>query len=439
LREYISPNWHAVLIHAPLGLLSVGILIEILSFLWRRSSARSAGRWMILLGAITCVPALTTGIYAYRDALAPTTSVKDVEFDDTWPQMLESTLVDRTSGKEGDKLKTVTVQEFLASAPGKALYYHLLYNCIGVGAIFVSVLTFIGSSDLYRRRLYLPLLLILLVGEGLVIFGSHFGGLAVYEHAVAVKPSTPTVAMKATSNEILKAVLPPAQLHVMLSGWVVAMALIALALSIRAVSELRPIAADEDWYEGQPTRDPLTPGTTTLRTGDRTFATAVNQVNVETVPMESSLTDAPDAPLDRGRSSVVVVTTPSAPLAIVPTQTSRYWLLATLFAVMTFITGLWLINTWNWPALRDTLRGQNRNMYHSILGCSLIALTLLLALVTRIARRSKGLISALSLLLFLVVGLQIWVGVLLMFDGPKAGEKGQPKTLLTPFKLHVPK
>jgi hypothetical protein len=154
LREYISPNWHAVLVHAPLGLLSMGIIIELLSFLWRRSSARSAGRWMILLGAITCVPALTTGIYAYHDAIAPTTSVNDVSFSDTWPDLQEGTLIDRTSGQAGDKLKTITVKEFLASEPGKALWFHLLYNCIGVGAIFLAVLTFIGSSDVYRRRLY---------------------------------------------------------------------------------------------------------------------------------------------------------------------------------------------------------------------------------------------------------------------------------------------
>jgi hypothetical protein len=272
-----------------------------------------------------------------------------------------------------------------------------------------------------------------------VIFGSHFGGIAVYEHAVAVKPATPVVKMKATTNELIKAIVPPAQVHVMLSGWVVAMALIALALSIRAISEVRPITADEDWYEGQPTRDPLSTGTSTLRTADGTFATTASQVNVETVPLASSLTDAPDAPLDRGRSSVVVVTTPAAPLALVPTQTSRYWLLAALFGVMTFVTGLWLINVWSWPDLQKMLRGENRNMYHSVLGTSVIVLTVVLAVITRIARRGKAVISAFSILLFLVVALQIWVGILLMFDGPKGGTKGQPGGFMTPLRMHVPK
>lgn len=51
-EQFISPNWHVILIHYPLGLLAVGILIEFFSFLgWRRSGFRTAGRWMILLGA----------------------------------------------------------------------------------------------------------------------------------------------------------------------------------------------------------------------------------------------------------------------------------------------------------------------------------------------------------------------------------------------------
>ena len=45
MREYISPNWHAILIHAPLGLLSVGIILELMGFLWRRSGLRPAARW----------------------------------------------------------------------------------------------------------------------------------------------------------------------------------------------------------------------------------------------------------------------------------------------------------------------------------------------------------------------------------------------------------
>ena len=62
--QFISPNLHAILIHYPLALITVGTFIELFAFLWRRSSFRASGRWMILLGVIALGPALTSGLYA---------------------------------------------------------------------------------------------------------------------------------------------------------------------------------------------------------------------------------------------------------------------------------------------------------------------------------------------------------------------------------------
>jgi uncharacterized membrane protein len=70
MREFIIPNWHVILIHYPLALLTVGTLIEIFSFLWRRSGFRAAGRGMILIGALCAIPAATSGIYAARQVLS---------------------------------------------------------------------------------------------------------------------------------------------------------------------------------------------------------------------------------------------------------------------------------------------------------------------------------------------------------------------------------
>src|SRR5438046_1216547 len=69
-KEFINPNLHVALIHYPIAMLITGTLIEIFSFLWRRSGFRAAGRWMILIGALSMVPTLTSGIYAFRDVLA---------------------------------------------------------------------------------------------------------------------------------------------------------------------------------------------------------------------------------------------------------------------------------------------------------------------------------------------------------------------------------
>ncbi len=436
MREFITPNWHAVLVHAPLGLLSAGIIIEIFSFLWRKSSVRMAGRWMILIGAITSVPALTSGIYAYRDAINPMTNVKDVVFQDKWIDLLDGKLVDRASAVAGKEVKEITAGQMLATDAGKALWHHLLYNCIGVGIIFLAIITFIGCSDLWRRRLYFPLLVTLVVGKGLLIWGSHSGGIAVYEHAVAIKPPTPVSTIAPTKDEQLSAVLPPAQLHMTLAGWVVGMAFVALGLSIRAITEGTPTpASEESWFEGEQHR-PASPTDTASVRPHGVIATGADTLVVENHGDTTPLGEAPRPIKAEIVRPVVVSYEPIEPVA-----TARYWLLATAFALATSVAGLWLIKVWTWPNLREMLRGENRNMYHSILGTSIIVLTLVLALVTRIARRSKLALSLFSVLLFLAIGLQIWIGVVLTFDGPKfsPAKKGTPVGLIDPFRINAEK
>src|SRR5688572_31469787 len=70
-HEFIHPNWHVVFMHYALGLLTVGVFIELLSFMWRRSTVRLAGRWMLLIGSLAGIPTLTTGLYAFRDVVSP--------------------------------------------------------------------------------------------------------------------------------------------------------------------------------------------------------------------------------------------------------------------------------------------------------------------------------------------------------------------------------
>ena len=442
MREYISPNWHAVLIHAPLGLLSIGILIEVFSFLWRRSSARAAGRWMILLGALTSVPALTTGMYAFRDAVDPHTKAGEITFDTAWAETLEQPWTNRTSGSRGNEIKEINVRQFLDSDAGHALWHHLLYNCIGVGTIFLAILTFIGCSDLWRRRLYLPLLLILLCGKGMLIRGSHQAGIAVYEHAVAIKPATPPSTIAPTMNERAQAILPAAQLHVMLAGCMVGLSLLALALSIRAMTEGVPAQADDSWYPGRPPHDTDHPNPDNSLGDPSWYQSApppVSSIDVAAPVIDGidggkpvastqvTVAHEPDA-----RRSTIVTIRGAAELAA-PISAARFWVLAAFFGLVTAVAGLWIINTWSWKAIQDTLRGEVRNKYHTILGISLIVLTLVLALVTRFARRNKILLSAFSLLLFVVVGLQMWVGIVLMFDGAKP--KGMQHGLIGPLKF----
>lgn len=41
--QLINPNLHVILIHVPIGMLMIGTLIELLSFLWRGVDSASRG------------------------------------------------------------------------------------------------------------------------------------------------------------------------------------------------------------------------------------------------------------------------------------------------------------------------------------------------------------------------------------------------------------
>ena len=58
-----------------------------------------------------------------------------------------------------------------------------------------------------------------------------------------------------------------------------------------------------------------------------------------------------------------------------------------------------------------------REGMHIIFGSSILILTLVLALITRFAPRSRVILSAFGFVLVLAMACQIWLGILLTFDG----------------------
>ena len=62
--------------------------------------------------------------------------------------------------------------------------------------------------------------------------------------------------------------------------------------------------------------------------------------------------------------------------------------------------------------------GRPRRLYHVGAGATILVCTLVLALVARFARRSKFLLGFFALLLVIAVAVQVWLGVLLMYDTP---------------------
>ena len=191
-KVFINPNLHIILIHYPLALFGMGMLIEIFSFLYRRSTVRAAGRWMILIGAFATIPTAYSGVYALNDLA--TRSQPDGHRPANWKQAaLTAMMHDGTSGSNQ-----------LAVSPSRrdvdniwALFTrHAWLQGIASGLVAVTAVLALGASDRIRRRLYLVFMLSFLCGIVLMSWGAWAAGEAVYQYgsatrlAGAIAPST---------------------------------------------------------------------------------------------------------------------------------------------------------------------------------------------------------------------------------------------------------
>lgn len=358
--EFIAPNWHVVLIHYPVALLTLGVLIELFSFFWRRSGFRAAGRWMLLLGTVLAVPAVLSGLYALNDVAQM--GIPEADRPMTWhAKAAASGLNDRT---------------------WHMLVVHLREMGISTGIALLVVVIWLACSDRWRKRLHIPLLIAMLLSVGLLFCGAWHSGEAVYRHSVGVQ----NIYNPPASTDVAY-FLPPLQTHLLLAGLMVAVALVALGLSIRAAvtygTPIGPVADDrlEEYAQRSGT--------------DVTMA----------------FTGRPQTP---GMNQA-----PASAPAKVPS--ARFWLLAFVLGLLTAAAGIWFLaidsQTWDFQQLREIIHALPRRMAHVINGVSIVVLTLILSAIARWAPRKKFLLSIFAILLVAGVALQLWFGILLLFDG----------------------
>jgi len=372
--ELIQPNWHVILIHYPLALLSLGILIELLSFFWRTGGLRTAGRWMILLGTLLCIPTVTTGIYAFRDVVG---------------------------GHDGISWASRKAHAPLSAAQWHLLIEHLWWNVGGTVAFLLAVIIWIGSSNRWRNRLHWPLLVVLLIGMACLTFGAWHGGEMVYARGVAVAQVNPAAAgpaldesaAEAQHGYALEQIIPPMQLHLLLAGFTFALAAAALGLSYRSLAEWHAARSGQD-QDLEEHDDPL-------------------QAYRGVPEHDERIVDAL-----RGEESLPggIIAPPKYPPA-------RFWLLTLALGILTALAGLWMVEVisppqqwFSWADLQHEFLHSHRDAAHILFGSAIIVLSLILAVWTRWVRGSRWLLSLLSLLLVLAVAAQIWLGILLTFD-----------------------
>ena len=411
-KEFINPNWHVILIHYPLGVFVLGMLIELFSFLYRRSTLRLAGRWMILIGALSGIPTALSGVYALANVVRMELPATEVNPDRTWAE--------------------VTQQSKLNADQWENLGRHAWAQSAATAISVVLVTIALGLSDRWRKRLYLPILLGLLFSLAAMLWGAYYGGEMVYRHGTAVlrvqekgtmpeatepKPTESAADDQVEAKRKIEYFVPPLQLHVFLAGLAVAVGFGALGLSMRSVAtadDIERVEIDHDL--------------------DRS---------------ERDMLYEPTGPRGPAAMDVVRSLTPETDVTASPRRlpVSRTWLLAALIAagasasVIWFLAGLDETRTWEPKRLWAMITPNDENpglrrIAHVAAGGAIIVTPLLLALVTRVSRRPKVSLTLLGLLLVVAVAAQVWLGVLLMLDTPRgsvlrfnaAGESPAPAT-----------
>jgi len=371
-KHLISPNFHVIMIHFPLGIFMLGLFLEVFGFLWRRSSARIAARWMILFGGLMAVPAALSGIDAYKDVA------------EHGQQLVKSD--DGTVLKRG-----------MSDDQWTLLRKHMLFTGIGAGAAALAVTIGLGLSDIWRIRLYLPLLIVLIGAAVLMASGAHFGGQGIFLEGVSVRLREKPV----TGIEYWA---PARSTHILLAGLAMAVALGSLGASFRVLSSHRAIREEQQ---------------------------AEEELSSLTAPaaaqMPRRVTD--DLTVARSLNADAQMPPPRAPAG-------RFWLLSMLLFIGALGFGVWYMimpenssfdlqhasistvshELWATATATKPLTN-NRRGAHIALGAALVILPFLLAIAVRFMARARLLVAVLCLLMLLIIAAQIWMGILLIYKG----------------------
>ena len=406
-KEFINPNWHVILIHYPLGVFVLGMIVELFSFLYRRSTLQAAGRWMILLGALSGIPTALSGIYALGNVVRMDLPAAESNPDKPWQAVVAESKLN------------VEQWEFLGR--------HVWAQGGATALAVVLVTIALGCSDRWRRRLYFPIFLGLLASLAGMVWGAYYGGEMVYRHGTAVarvqeKGTMPEATPSATTESAaddqaeakrkLEYYAPPLQAHVLLAGLAVAVAFLALGLSMRSIAlaedELERGAGHADDDLGVSDRDMLYQPPVPRGPAAMDVARSLNP--------ESDLT---------GRGGRLPV--------------ARVWLLASLLALGAALAGAWFLagpdeqRMWEPKKLWEEITPSQRRLAHVVAGVTIVVVPLLLAIVTRVSRRPKVSVTLLGMLLLVAVAAQVWLGTLLMLDTPtgsvtrfNSGEEASP-------------
>jgi hypothetical protein len=293
---------------------------------------------------------------------------------------------------------------------------HTLYQSIASGVAVFVVMIWLGASDRVRKSLHVLLVLILMAVVAGMVYGSWFGGEMIYRHAVAIDTTTQPAGSNQTPTTLpatwldgptkYELMFPPIELHIIFAGVCTAFAVVSIGLSFRRIH------------------------------------TAIDPMDepIVTVSHETMAPRTPAAAVELVRSLNPGLDTSLRPYI----PAGRFWMLTFLLALITALGGIFVIARdadllkdikekpnqtatllWNQikpgdsdaPSQTGEKSPNNyRHLAHAIAGSAIVVLPIVLALLVRFAPRERIILSIVTFLLIVAVGLQVWFGILLWLD-----------------------
>jgi len=360
LLRFINPNFHVILIHYPLALLTVGLLLELLAIFRPAVTLRAAASWMVLLGALAGAPAAASGIFAKYDVMQQLAGADDGA---TWHD--------------------IRVDANLTRLQTRLLNRHVLYSSIGSALALLTAVVWLGLSPRWPQPLGAPLWLIFAVSMGLMVVGSQGAGEMVYRTQFATRTQAAADKLQADWNSrmnsatgreklmmLLDYYVDPLQAHVIVAGLVMALAAAAYGTSLQKSAQLRLQPSPDQERAQAPVQPPATAPATALW-----VLTALAAALAVLIGWYVFSKDAP-SPLD--------------------------------------VTAVFKSAIWQ-PFRKDPADG-SRVLAHLALGSAIVLLAILLVLSAKWGARRQLLIGFLGLVMLAVIAAQIGVGVLMLYD-----------------------
>ncbi len=409
--EFVKPNWHIMFMHYPIGLVTVGFFAELLGAIFRLPGLRYSARWMIGIGALLGLPTAILGIYAFRDVVAP----GPIDLGMTWSEVVATST--------------------WSQPVYDAVWWHVWLNASASVLLVLVTVIWIASSPAGRKTGYLPLLGMTFIALVAMSSGAWFGGEMVYSHGAGVV-SEPSMGIGSVGQpEWVRRYLPPLQVHLLGGGLLAALAVLAMAQSLRYWR-----VADRAWREAEHVLGPREAETHprvepagAIDPDDAPYteypAAGVEPVSAARHGEKASRARAlreEDARRARSESAARSFTGPwvesnGHELAPSTGAVRGLWAMTTILGLTVVAGGLWsMLGSLASDELERfwaSLGSDPRVLGHFVVGASIVLLPLIPFAMPRLLARSRALAGMIVLLLALLLGAQVYLGSLMLYDG----------------------